>query len=718
MHNPHFEELRTKLADTFSQVNRITVGSMFTGWGVLEMVLHSLERLWNQAHSEDAHFEVGGVELKFMAECEKKKQAYLESRFPGACIFSDVADMKSLRARTSNGGSHEVPVDLLVGGFPCVNVSHLTSTPGSVTDESCSSGRGYLGLENYVTWRKPSLILMENVASLFEKRKVEDGQTAFKELGDTYGKDQNFNRQTIPKSNFELARLQGIGTTDWVHYNMSEVGEATMRFSVPVLLGALISVLANWRFNSGRLVGNLDGAQENVFLTTSELGLCGRPLQGEEDIVLPLSKDMLLPESLDAESDLKQAERQRPSIEACQAQKLKDKPCIILNLTGYIEDAFNMRLENEELKGGFKTEMLFYHSVQWLTKDSFGHVRLLRQITDAWTQRKFGHAGHKFSMELPELSQEEVDSIPGGRASLGSFDEMRFEILERVGNRMVIKSDEHKYWSGQTGALLAEYEDLRQGHLELVGQSSAVAVVAAEGQATTEEPTSTPARPTFVEVESLSKLEETHGGIELKVNSEAGGVELILCKDGTIWLLCGQNRTIPKHSVLAGFGTGQWLPEAECTDGGVPFAVPHGDRTLVQIDEASFSTEAQGNQTLTLYKLLLRAETEKQLTEHRVSFLKVERKATVEAGQDGFEVTIKNGMTFKCLRDPRTQQGEERLTSKNFFSKCLASLPRETAMVVFRFRYERVGQNFKIQRPYVIASVPISLRKDVPLKLS
>ena len=61
MHNPHFEELRTKLADTFSQVNRITVGSMITGWVVLEMVLHSLERLWNQAHSEDAHFEVGGA---------------------------------------------------------------------------------------------------------------------------------------------------------------------------------------------------------------------------------------------------------------------------------------------------------------------------------------------------------------------------------------------------------------------------------------------------------------------------------------------------------------------------------------------------------------------------------------------------------------------------------------------------------------------------------
>ena len=69
-------------------------------------------------------------------------------------------------------------VDLLVGGFPCVSVSHLTSTPGSVLDESCSSGRGYLGMEAYVTWRKPSLIVMENVGSLLEKRKVEDGQSA------------------------------------------------------------------------------------------------------------------------------------------------------------------------------------------------------------------------------------------------------------------------------------------------------------------------------------------------------------------------------------------------------------------------------------------------------------------------------------------------------------------------------------------------------------
>ena len=104
-------------------------------------------------------------------------------------------------------------------------------------------------------------------------------------------------------------------------------------------------------------MANLDGAAENIFLSSSELGLCGRPLQNEDNLVLPLNKEMLLPESLDPESDLKQSERQRPSQEATHAQKgtarwaallgslltlnganMKNHPVIVLNLTGYIED--------------------------------------------------------------------------------------------------------------------------------------------------------------------------------------------------------------------------------------------------------------------------------------------------------------------------------------------------------------------------------------------
>ena len=57
--NPLFDGLRNRLCKTISQVNRITVGSMFTGFGVLEMCLSSLQEQWNQAMPENMRFEVG-----------------------------------------------------------------------------------------------------------------------------------------------------------------------------------------------------------------------------------------------------------------------------------------------------------------------------------------------------------------------------------------------------------------------------------------------------------------------------------------------------------------------------------------------------------------------------------------------------------------------------------------------------------------------------------
>ena len=101
----------------------------------------------------------------------------------------------------------------------------------------------------------------------------------------------------------------------------------------------------------------MDGAEDNIFLTSSELGTAGRPLS-HECITLPLSREIIVPESLSPDGDLKQAERVRPSVETCSAQKgtkrwmqllqslltmgggspLKGKPVVVLNLTGYIED--------------------------------------------------------------------------------------------------------------------------------------------------------------------------------------------------------------------------------------------------------------------------------------------------------------------------------------------------------------------------------------------
>lgn len=128
-------------------------------------------------------------------------------------------------------------------------------------------------------------------------------------------------------------------------------------FSTPQVFNNLISqTRLNRRFSNGRLVANIDSNETNAWITCSELAICGRPLN-ENPIVLPLSRDLILPESLSPEDDLRQAERQRPSVETASAQKgvsrwvsllesvlnvnginFKDKCVVVLNLTGYIED--------------------------------------------------------------------------------------------------------------------------------------------------------------------------------------------------------------------------------------------------------------------------------------------------------------------------------------------------------------------------------------------
>lgn len=388
-----------------------------------------------------------------------------------------------------------------------------------------------------------------------------------------------------------------------------------------------------------------------------------------------------------------------------------------------------MRLNNKELKGGFETKNLHYLSVWWLNNQSFGAARLMREITDAWIAQKWEIGGIRFSNDPPELSQIELDAIPGAKGALGSLDGVAWEVLERNGDQMVIRKDEDRYWSMQDGSIGDTFKGLKEKHNELIGRTnvtatssagaapaSATASTEAEGSGDGGQPTPASA----VMVESIAKLEEMHG-IETRSASEVANTELLMCKDGSLWLVATQgDKLVAKHTVLGGFGTGQWVPEADAPDTSVSFAMPLGDQSVVQLDEGSFSAQGQGVSSLTLYALLLRAEKEKGINEHKLSFLTVERKGdqSVEAGNDAFDVKVKTAMSFKFVKDPRPGQ-EDKVNQKNFFSKA-AGCTRNSDLiaVVNRFRFERVGQSFKVQRPYCLVLKAIQLKKGQPYKLT
>ena len=380
----------------------------------------------------------------------------------------------------------------------------------------------------------------------------------------------------------------------------------------------------------------------------------------------------------------------------------------------------DLRLKEESLPGGFCTRNLYYHSVSWLAKDKFGAARLLREVADAWVSQRFSHCGQKFSKEEPALTQAEINSIPGAASSMSSLDAMSFNVLERVGNKMEIKKDEHVFWASQGGQISEEYEKLRKEHLELIGVEcpnvGGSAGSGGKGAEASESGGQQDEDSKFETAESADKLKEQFG-LAHRVSSEVQGVEILITNQGAIWLLSqNDDKVVPRHSQLGGFGTGQYVPRAH-QDNGVEFNLT-ADSAIVQLDMSTFRTDGSGVSTMSLYKMLMLAEKEKNMTNLAVSWLSVSRKtdATIEAGMDGFEIVVKTPTKFCRVEDPRANQ---QVTCKNLFGQYMAQVTGSSAMgKCFRFRFERVGGSFKVQRPYVISVAAISLKKGQPLKVS
>lgn len=55
----------------------------------------------------------------------------------------------------------------------------LTSTPGSVIDPDCETGKGFLGVEAFAKNHRPRIIILENVRTMFAKRQTESGESPF-----------------------------------------------------------------------------------------------------------------------------------------------------------------------------------------------------------------------------------------------------------------------------------------------------------------------------------------------------------------------------------------------------------------------------------------------------------------------------------------------------------------------------------------------------------
>ena len=227
--------------------------------------------------------------------------------------------------------------------------------------------------------------------------------------------------------------------------------------------------------------------------------------------------------------------------------------------------------------------------------------------------------------------------------------------------------------------------------------------------------------PSPEEFESLAKLNETDP-IEETVVSEVAGVKILKARSKCLYLMLDaddapQEKILPRKSQLGGYGSGAYA-KAEDPAAGVEYKMKKGDSSLVQFDESSLKPESSNIEVWSLYKMIVQVEKAKRLPKVNVSFLKVTRKSDAES-LDGFDIEVQAKMKYQPSGAFAPAAANARISCKNIFKDYVGEKGLDESKFiepVFRFRYEQVGTNLKVQKPYVITSVPLKLKLKKPVK--
>jgi DNA (cytosine-5)-methyltransferase 1 len=133
----------------------LTVGSLFSGIGGL-----------------DLGFERAGMKVAWQAENNPFAVAILKQNFVNATIIKDVRDVNRNSACS---------VDVLVGGFPCQDVSHAGKRKG-FTGERSSLWREFARIIGDL---EPRWVVVENVKGLLSSNKGQDFGEVLADLANT-----------------------------------------------------------------------------------------------------------------------------------------------------------------------------------------------------------------------------------------------------------------------------------------------------------------------------------------------------------------------------------------------------------------------------------------------------------------------------------------------------------------------------------------------------
>ena len=137
---------------------------------------------------------------------------------------------------------------------------------------------------------------------------------------------------------------------------------------------------------------------------------------------------------------------------------------------------------------------------------------------------------------------------------------------------------------------------------------------------------------------------------------------------------------------------------------------------MVQFENMTLNSKDTSIEAITLYQMIKKLEVAGCVVKN-MSFLKLTRSGS--SSQDGFDIAHVGDRCYKLLdgdEDDQPAKKQKKYSNKNVFRSVHESIKESKYLdFCYRFRWEKVGGNVKAQKPYVITTVPISMKSGCPI---
>jgi len=405
------------------------------------------------------------------------------------------------------------------------------------------------------------------------------------------------------------------------------------RFVLPFNMPDVAEAHTNMRrFAMGRCIINAEALGNNVWLTSSELCVAGRPLGEHQFASIPRQSELVLPESSNPNEDLRVSERKRPSPDQVSSQRgiklnsvllrsiMANMPLsakdvvLIVNLTSNVED-LGIAVCSTKTKTGNDILMSVVPHMHYMSLHTdpkigeFGEKRVQQYLIEQWMADNLVLPGCTYEMAAPALTEDEIKTIKGGEVAAGNLSQLRLNVCSFAGGNIDINTDEKRMWTSISDGYKDKFEALEKAHIKHMraaleslliktgGNGGAPGDTAAADIEETAKPETDPA---VEEMNDMDALTDKYKEFLYDGPTDIPGVHAHITKDKTLWL-------IAKTTLASGFGKGQYAPLGDDGDAGIKYEHKDGDKQQVQFEKIGTSS---GVETLSFYQMLRNLESE------------------------------------------------------------------------------------------------------------